>query len=583
MFSLFQLYDDEGYFLGTVRDYLSGHFIYQLYGPFYYELVGGAFRVLGLAVTTDNGRIFTLTLWLLGSLIGGLAVLGLTRNLWLGVAGQFLTFHAFSNFTFEPMHPQALVGVLLVTLAALAAYRARFPRASATLIGAVVVALLLVKVNVGAFAGLAMAFTLMASARGPWRRWLLPAMAVVLVAAPPLLMTRLISLPWVWLLALLMSLSAAGVAIAGFATGASHVSRGDLFRLVAGGTVLAVTCLGIAAAAGLRAADLVGSVVSALGLPNQFVVPARVTIVDVGWAVLSLAVAVAILLKGFGARMSPAVAAFSRIGIGAFAWFSVLLLPSAYWLLALPLAWVAMLPPRGDAENPTDPLARLLLPVLAVMEALQVYPVAGTQAWLAALMLVPVGAVTFSDGLRQLREFGLTTRSESLLTISRSLPRGAVVVNVAVWGLFVYLSGMTYASGRPLGLPGTELMRLPAAQVAELQSLASVTDRDCTTLITLPRMESLNFWTEKAGLASLYSDYGIWIFSLDAAKQQSIVTELSGLQGVCVVRSQTVLDFEAQGRPVPQRPLVEYIDTAFQSAGTFGDYELLVSRPATQP
>jgi hypothetical protein len=126
-------------------------------------------------------------------------------------------------------------------------------------------------------------------------------------------------------------------------------------------------------------------------------------------------------------------------------------------------------------------------------------------------------------------------------------------------------------------------MRLPAAQVAELQSLASVTDRDCTTLITLPRMESLNFWTEKAGLASLYSDYGIWIFSLDAAKQQSIVTELSGLQGVCVVRSQTVLDFEAQGRPVPQRPLVEYIDTAFQSAGTFGDYELLVSRPATQP
>jgi hypothetical protein len=157
------------------------------------------------------------------------------------------------------------------------------------------------------------------------------------------------------------------------------------------------------------------------------------------------------------------------------------------------------------------------------------------------------------------------------------------VVNVAVWGLFVYLSGMTYASGRPLGLPGTELMRLPAAQVAALQSLAAVTDRDCTTLITLPRMESLNFWTEKAGLASLYSDDGIWVFSLDAGKQQSIVTELSGRQGVCVVRSQTVLDFEAQGRPVPQRPLVEYIDTAFQSAGIFGDYELLVSRPATQP
>lgn len=583
MFSVFQLYDDEGYFLWTVRDYLGGHLIYQLYGPFYYELMGGLFRVLGLAVTTDNGRIFTLALWLLGSLIGGLAVVGLTRNLWLGVAGQFLTFHAFSNFTSEPMHPQALIGVLLVTLAALAAYRARFPRASATLIGAVVAAIVLVKINVGVFGGLAVAFALVACASGRWRRWLLPAMALVIVAAPLVLMTRLFHMPWVWQLALVMSLSTAGVAIAGFTAGAPHMSRRDAIRMIAGGIALAVVCLGIAAAAGLRLADLVGSVVSALGLPELFVVPARVTLADVGWAVLSLASAVAILLTRLGARTSPAVPAFTRIGIGAFTWFSVLLLPSWYWLLALPLAWVAMLPPRGDAENPTDPWARVLLPALAVMEALQVYPVAGTQEWIAAVMLVTVGAVTFNDGLRQLRGLALTTGSDSLLTISRSLPRGAVVVNVAVWGLFVYLSGMTYASGQPLGLPGTELMRLPPVQVSALQSLAAAADRDCTTLITLPRMESLNLWTEKAGLASLYSDVGIWVFSLDAAKQQSIVNELSGRQGVCVVRSQSVLDFEAQGRPVPRRPLVEYIDTAFQSGGIFWVYELLISRPATQP
>jgi hypothetical protein len=583
IFSVFQLYDDEGYFLWTVRDYLGGHLIYQLYGPFYYEVMGGVFRVLGLAVTTDNGRLITLALWLLGSLIGGLAVLGVTRNLWLGVAGEFLTFHAFSNFTSEPMHPQAVVGVLLVTLAAFAAYRARFPRASMALIGAVVAAIVLVKINVGVFAGLAVAFALVACANGRWRSWLVPTMAVVLVAAPLVLMTRLFNLPWAWQLALLMSLSAAGVAIAGFAAGGPHASRGDAIRLIAGGTTLAVVCLGIAAAAGLRPVDLVGSVVSALGLPDLFVVPTRVTLFNVGWAALSLAIAVAILLKRLGGRMSPAVPAFSRIGIGAFMWFSVLLLPSWYWLFALPLAWVAMPPLRDDAENPTDPWARVLLPVLAVMEALQVYPVAGTQEWLAALMLVPVGAITFNDGLRQLRAIALTTKGESLLTIARALPRGAVVVNLAVWGLFVYLSGMTYASGRPLGLPGTELMRLPSVQVSMLQPLASAADRDCTTLLTLPRMESLNLWTEKAGLASLYSDVGIWVFSLDAAKQQSIVNEISGRQGVCVVRSQVVLDFEAQGRPVPQRPLVQYIDTAFQSAGIFGVYELLVSRPATQP
>jgi hypothetical protein len=580
MFSVFQPYDDEGYFLWTLRDYLGGHLVYQFYGPFYYELMAGVFRVLGLEVTTDNGRIVTVVLWLLGSLIGGFAVLALTRNLWLGVAGQFLAFHALSAFTSEPMHPSGLVGVLIVVLAALAAYRRRFPRASATLIGAAIAAIVLVKINVGVFGAVAVAFALVACAGGRWRRWLLPAMAVVMVAAPLVLMARLFDLPWVWELALVMSFSAAGVAIAGFATGAPHMPRDDAIRLIAGAATLAIACLGIAATAGLRASDAVGSVVSALGLPDLFVLPARVSLPDVAWAVLSLVAAAAILRARFGALSSPAVAALVRIGIGAFTWLSVLLLPSWYFLLALPLVWVAVVSPPGDADNPADPWARLLLAALAVMEALQVYPVAGTQEWLAALTLVPVGAITFNDGLRQLRAWALSRRGESWLTVASSLPRGAVAVNVAVWALFVYLSGTAYASGQPLGLPGTELMRIPSAQASALQSLAVATDRDCTSLITMPRMASLNLWTGRAAVAPLNSDSGIWIFSLDAATQQSIVNQIRDRPGVCVVLSQALVDFWAEGRPVPRRSLVDYIDTGFQPAGTFGIYELLVSKPA---
>jgi hypothetical protein len=583
MFSVFEPFDDEGYFLWTLRDYLAGHPVYQIYGPFYYELMGSIFRFLGLAVTTDNGRLVTLVLWLLGSLIGGIAVLTLTRNLWLGVAGQFLTFHALAAYTNEPMHPSGLIGVLLVILAALAAYRARSPRASAILMGAVVAALLLVKINIGGFAALAIAFALATSLSGRWRRVLLAAMAAVVVAAPLLLMAPMFNLGWVWELALVMSLSAGGVAIAAFRAAAPAIRRGEPVWLIGGAAALAVACLGVAATAGLRPSDLIDAVTSALSLPRLFVLAASVTLLHVVWAMLCVAAAAVILLARSGARMSPAISAFSRIGVGAFAWFSVLLLPSWYFLLALPLAWVAMLPPPGDAENPTDPWARVLLAALAVMEALQVYPVAGTQQWLAALTLVPVGGVIFNDGLRQLRALALSRGSKSLLTVSKSLPRGAVVVNVAVWALFVLLSGIGYVSNRPLGLPGTELMRLPPAQASALQSLASVTGRECTTLITLPRMASLNLWTEKAGVSALYSDFGIWIFSLDAAKQQAIVTQLRDRQGVCVVRSQAELDFETEGRPVPRRPLVEYIDTAFQPAGTFGIYELLISRPATQP
>ena len=583
MFSVFQPYDDEGYFLWTLRDYIGGHLAYQLYGPFYYEVMGGVFRILGLAVTTDNGRIVTLVLWLLGSLIGGLVVLELTRNFWLGVAGQFLTFHALSAFTSEPMHPSGLIGVLLVVLAALAAYRARSPRASAALMGTVVASLLLVKINIGGFAAVAVAFAAALSLTGRWKRILLPAMGAVVVVTPLLLMASMFNLDWVWELAVVMSLSAAGVAIAAFRAAKPAIGRDETVWLICGAAALTIVCLGIAAAEGLRLADLAAAVTSAVSLPRLFVLKSNVALPNVVWALLCVAAAAAFGLARFGSRVSPVVSAFARIGIGALTWLSVLLLPSWYFLLTLPLAWVAMLPPSGGAENPTNPLARVFLAALAVMEALQIYPVAGTQQWLAALMLVPVGAIILNDGLRQLEALPLTTRSESLLIVARTLPRGAVVVNVAVWTFFLYLMGTGYVSNPPLGLPGTELMRLPPAQVSALRSLASVTDRDCTTLLTLPRMESLNLWTDKAGVSALYSDVGIWIFSLDAAKQQSIVAQIRDKQGVCVVLSQSVLDFEAEGRPVPRRPLVDYIDTAFQSAGTFGIYELLISKPATQP
>jgi hypothetical protein len=577
MFSVFQPYDDEGYFLWTLRDYIAGHPVYQIYGPFYYELMGGAFRILGLEVTTDNGRIVTLVLWLLGSLIGGIGVLALTRNLWLAAAGQFLTFHALSAFTSEPMHPSGLIGLLLVVLATLAALRPRIPRASMALIGAVVAAIILVKVNVGAFAALAVAFALAASLTGRVRRLLLPTTGLVMVAAPLILMARRFDLGWVWELALVIALSAAGIGIAAFREESPAVDRRDLVRLVAGAAAVTVACLGFAAAGGLRMSDVVDSVVKALSFPDLFVLPAGVALPHVAWAVLSLVAATAILFGRFGARSRPVTPALVRIGIGAFTWVSVLLLPSWYFLLALPLAWVAMLPPPGDDGNPAGPWTRVLLPALAVMEMLEVYPVAGTQEWLAALTLVPVGAIIFNDGLRQLRAMS----SESWSKVAASLPRGAVIVNVAVWALFVYLSGMAYASGEPLGLPGTELLRLPPEQASALQSLVRATGKDCTSLITMPRMASLNLWSAQAAVPPINTDSGIWIFSFDASTQQAIVDQIRDRTGVCVVLSQALVNFWAEGRPVPRRPLVDYIDTNFAPAGTFGIYELLVSRSGT--
>jgi hypothetical protein len=57
-----------------------------------------------------------------------------------------------------------------------------------------------------------------------------------------------------------------------------------------------------------------------------------------------------------------------------------------------------------------------------------------------------------------------------------------------------------------------------------------------------------------------------------------MVTQLSARSGLCVVKNQSIIDFWAQGRPVPRQPVVDFIDQNFADAGAYGDYQLLVQR-----
>jgi hypothetical protein len=574
MFSDFGVWDDEGYFLVALRAYIGGHPDYsQIYGPFFYQVMGGVFRVSGMDVTTDNGRLVTLVVWLVGSLIGGISVLALTRNLWLGVAGQFITFHALSSLTHEPMHPVGLVSLLLVCLLAIAANRSLIPRLSIVLIGALVAALALTKINIGAFAALAVVFASAATfLSGRGRLVALAATGLVLAAIPFVLTAGLFDLEWVRDLAIVVALSAALVTIAGLVAAPQSRPRIEVVWLIAGGAGVMIGSLGIAAIGGLRPSDLVASVLSAVKLPQVNTLPFPVDIPDVVWAALCLVAGAGILLGRIGSRISPAIPAFLRVAVGAFTLLSVLLVPSYYLVLALPLLWVAVLPPAGDHENPTEPSARLLLAALAVMEILSAYPVASTQLWVAAAILVPAGAVIFNDGLRQLRAWAASRQSRSLLTVANSLSPGALIVSVAVWPVLVFYAASAYAAGQPLGLPGTELVRVSPVKASVLQALVHAIDLGCAGVITMPGMPSLNLWSGRGGISQLNP----WMFSLDATQQQAVVNQIRDQPRMCVVISPDLVDYWAAGRPVPRRPLVEYIDTAFEPVAAFGIYELLM-------
>lgn len=577
MFSGFRLYDDEGYFLLTLKDYVSGHSLLSsyapLYGPFFYEVTGGLFKVLGVAPGHDSGRVMSIIVWLLASLIGGLASFHLTRNIWLGLAAQLVTFSVLTALTDEPSSTYGLSSLLLLSMVWAASFRSRWPRATAALIGAMVAALFLIKINIGAFAALAVGFAWACSL--PQRRRLIGVviLGILLVIAPPAVMKAFLDRDWALEFALLVSLSAAAVGLAGAMSAQPHAPPRSLRWLLFGGVLVAACSLGVAIAGGTSLKDLWNALTVSLRFPGVFVVPLTTgPIYDIWAAVCALAAVVILHFKRVGIPVTAI--AFMRFGAGLFAMLLVLTLPESIWLLALPLVWLAAHPPLTTSADRTDGYARLLLPALVVMESLQAYPVAGTQLSLAALALVPVGAVTLNDGLREL-QFLSKDRSMRFRPVSWVAP-AVVLMNVAVLTFSGVVDVSRFVGETPLGLRGAESVRLPAQQAAQLQGLVGAIDRECSSFLTYPGMDSFYLWSTQAPPTPMR--YGQWWLLLDKGQQSSLVDDLSRRPRLCVVKSQPILNYWLEGRRPLAAPLIDFIDQGFVESASFGACDLFVRR-----
>ncbi len=578
MFTGFRAFDDEGIFLVTLRDFLTGHPVLTpyvpLYGPFYYEVMGGLFKMLGLQPTHDNGRWVTLVVWLIASAVGGLAALSLTRKLWLGVGAQLLTFIVLIALANEPMSTYGLSSVLLLGLTAAAAFRSTRPRLTAALIGACVGALCLIKVNVGGLAAVAVAFAWAASLGDRYRRWLLPLMVVMIAALPLVLTGGQLNRGSVREFAILVALSAAAVGISALTAPAKPAPPPAARWLVGGAAVVALGTVGVALAGGSHLEDGWKALfLFAIRFSGVFTWPLNINPFADVWAALALTAVLVVFVRRSGAAVPPVTAGLARIGVGFFTWVSILVLPSSIFLLALPLAWLATQAPKGDVENPVNPYCRLLLPALAVLESLQAYPVAGTQLSLAALGLMPVTAIMLNDGIRQLRML-YAPRTRRVKVAAWAAP-ATLVTTIAVLELLGSLALSGFSGATPLGLPGAESVRLPAQQAAQLRAAVGAVDRnDCSSLITFPGMNSFYLWTNQDGPTQ--TRYGQWYLTLDRGQQQSIVQHVETQPRVCVIKNQKLIDFWTDGRPAPSGPLVDFIDNNFVEAGIYGDNELLV-------
>ena len=609
LFTQFEYYDDEGYIALSVKALVRGGSLYSdvytQYGPFPYELWGGLFALTGEQVSTNAIRLITLAIWIAITLTAGLTVHRLSGRLALGVIAALVAFATAGQIAAEPLHPDGIVTLLVLGVAAAAVLLGeRRPRAAMAITGVLLAAAALTKVNVGglAIAAVAFALALTAPILARWRA-LAPLVAAACIALPLVLMAPDLEEEWAQNFALIVAFGMVALTIValrrpGAADTPAGPGSGSLIALVAGLGGAAVVIAGAIVAAGTSVGDLIdGVIVEPLGQRDVFTLEARLprTVLDL---TLIACVAAFVVRRTGRSRPRSASAAGAVVRIlaglllllGIAAALPLELEPEPSVLgLAIPLAWLGACPPAGVADS-TPPYVRVLLPALAVLGSLHAYPVYGSQVGLSAVVFVPVGGLVLSDGLRALEASSAAWAAARGVALSSVIAVGlaALIVKLAAQEVIqpAVADRRHWAKGQALPFYGASRLRLPASITGVYVGVVSQLRARCDTFVTLPGMNSFYLWTGMDPPTGLNPTS--WMYLLDTDQQQRVVDAARPVSRLCALRNDDVLGFWVNQGPPPKRladpeplrgPLYRFITEEFETAEKVGNYRVMVRKP----
>jgi hypothetical protein len=593
IFSRFSWYDDEGYVMLSVRLFSEGRAlyddVYSQYGPFYYATRLALLSALQVPVSHDLTRLVTLATWVAVSALLAFSVFRMSRSLVAATAGYLILFHHLRPLAHEPGHPQEVGLLLLAAIVALSAWWNEPARAGRLMagVGALVAALVLTKINVGAYGLIAVATWAVTFAPTSARSSVMALAAVVAFALPWWVMRDHIG-AWSGCAALI-SLGSVAVVVASYDVSSERpIGIAPKRRLLLGGlAATAATCV-VVLARGTSPTGLVDGVVLQ---PLRFarIVFTEIHIANQAVAAAAVSLAVALLyvcihpktdeqptprgwmfwwLKLAGGLLGVSLAVISR---------------HTLFAVGPALLWLVLVRPFGRPWQYGQWMPRVMLVCLASLQTLQVYPMAESQVAWATFLMIPAMGLVVVDAIAGLS----ATRAGR--TIREGLPAGSILGTAGLVAIVILYQANTnalaarqrYLASSALSLPGSSRVRLPAAEVDRYQWLVDQVQARCATVITLPGLNSLFFWSDLEPPTGLNTT--AWPVLLGQQQQQRIVDAVQAREQVCVVEYPQGIRTFGRAEEINQLPLMRFVRDTFDVVAERDGYRLMLRREAAKP
>ena len=568
-------WDDEGMLMTGIKRFLEGRPLYDgvstIYGPLYYLYEWCAHVLTGSPVTHESVRFVSLCFWVACALLVFFLVYRATNSLLLAAAAHFLSFRALGFIGMEPAHPQELCVTLLVALGlAACAISSRIGLMMA--LGALAGAMAATKINLGVFAVIGLTLALLFALRRGWQRSVLLTVAGCAALVFPMALMWGHHTDWwaeKYCFVEVVSLGAAMLAVSRQEF-EFPVDPGDFLFAGTGFATAIVTIGWFAVAHGSSVHGMISSLIfqPQRSFINSWFLEARIPDSAIPWALGGLACAV---LFATGRAGESTLAVFKLAFAVVVVVFSVTGNYSVLLSCAPPFLWVVAIRPNRTGPDRTGSFARAILALVAAVQILYAYPVAGAQVPFTAIMIIAVAAICVSDALPFLDARFPRLRARGLSPASIPWPAMALAV------LYVFSAGLAiqdYEAAEALGLPGTERIRVDHMSADRVRNLAGrIESSSCTMLASAPGLMSFNFLTGKPAPRSI--DYAAWMLLVTDADQQKAIAELSGERHPCFLYNQSLIDFWTHGTDVSSKPLIRFIRENFEVVFESSGYQLM--------